>query len=184
MRRLGVPPNRRRSLSLAAAPGAGRRRASAGDCSGASGREMSVAATVTVHESIRLGLAVAGRPRSRSRSRSAHPRALSRRCQYPATPPTKGALYPDGQDDRWLLGGEWLYQADPGDIGVQDGWWRNVAEHVGLVAGDGPQLLQRGRSERGEHGRVGRLVQARLHVALVGLRALRPGPLPQLDRPL
>ncbi len=46
---------------------------------------------------------------------------------YVATPPTKGALYVDGQDNRYLLGGEWLYQADPTDVGVQDGWWRNLA---------------------------------------------------------
>ncbi len=41
-----------------------------------------------------------------------------------AAPPTKGALYPDGQDDRYLLGGQWLFQADPGGVGVQNGWWR------------------------------------------------------------
>ncbi len=126
MRRLGVPPNRRRSLSLAAAPGAGRRRASAGDCSGASGREMSVAATVTVHESIRLGLAVLVTALTFALAVSA-PASAQPGVAYTATPPTKGALYPDGQDDRWLLGGEWLYQADPGNIGIQDGWWRNVA---------------------------------------------------------
>jgi beta-glucuronidase len=50
---------------------------------------------------------------------------------YLATPPTKGALYPDGQDDRYLLGGEWLYQADPGDVGVTDGWWRNLGSTAG-----------------------------------------------------
>ena len=42
MRRLGVSPNRRRSLSLAAAPVAGRPRASAGDCSDALGREIAL----------------------------------------------------------------------------------------------------------------------------------------------
>ncbi len=50
---------------------------------------------------------------------------------YLATPPTKGALYPDGQDDRWLLGGEWLYQADPGNVGIADGLWRNVGSTAG-----------------------------------------------------
>jgi beta-glucuronidase len=50
---------------------------------------------------------------------------------YVATPPTKGALYPDGPNDRYLLGGAWLYQADPGDVGVQDGWWRDVASTAG-----------------------------------------------------
>jgi beta-glucuronidase len=44
-----------------------------------------------------------------------------------AAPPTYGALYRDGPDDRWLLGGTWLYRADPTGVGVTDGWWRNVA---------------------------------------------------------
>jgi beta-glucuronidase len=41
------------------------------------------------------------------------------------TPPTKGALYSDGQTDRYLLGGTWLYQADPSDVGLTDGWQNN-----------------------------------------------------------
>jgi beta-glucuronidase len=50
---------------------------------------------------------------------------------YVAQPPTKGALYRDGQTDRYLLGGTWLYRADPGDIGNAQGWWRNVAATAG-----------------------------------------------------
>lgn len=46
-------------------------------------------------------------------------------------PPTQGALYPDGQDDRYLLGGQWLFEADPGDVGVQNGWWRAAASTAG-----------------------------------------------------
>jgi beta-glucuronidase len=42
-----------------------------------------------------------------------------------ATPPTKGALYRDGQTDRYLLGGTWLYQADLSDVGVSQGWQNN-----------------------------------------------------------
>ncbi len=130
MRRLGVSPNRRRSLSLAAAPVAGRPRASAGDCSDALGREIALRTTVTVCKSIRVGLialvAALAVALSISAPASAQPGAV-----YAATPPTKGALYADGQDDRWLLGGEWLYQADPGNVGVQDGWWRNVASTAG-----------------------------------------------------
>lgn len=53
---------------------------------------------------------------------------------YVASPPTKGALYRDGQDDRYLLGGAWLYQADPGDVGLQAGWWRDVASPLGWSA--------------------------------------------------
>ncbi|MGH2876075.1 MAG: sugar-binding domain-containing protein, partial [Solirubrobacteraceae bacterium] len=50
---------------------------------------------------------------------------------YVATPPTYGALYRDGPSDRWLLGGTWLYRADPTDVGVSEGWWRNVASTAG-----------------------------------------------------
>lgn len=44
---------------------------------------------------------------------------------YAPTPPTKQVLYQDGQTDRYLLGGAWLYRADPSDIGVAQGWWEN-----------------------------------------------------------
>jgi hypothetical protein len=50
---------------------------------------------------------------------------------YPATPPTPGALYQDGQSGRYLLGGTWLYRADPTGGGVAGGWWRNVASTDG-----------------------------------------------------
>ena len=39
-----------------------------------------------------------------------------------ATPPTLGALYQDGQTGRYLLGGTWLYQADPNNVGLAQGW--------------------------------------------------------------
>jgi beta-glucuronidase len=42
---------------------------------------------------------------------------------YTATPPTPGALYQDGQLGRYLLGGTWLYQADPSDVGLSQRWW-------------------------------------------------------------
>ncbi|MDQ6775133.1 MAG: hypothetical protein M3071_02695 [Actinomycetota bacterium] len=41
------------------------------------------------------------------------------------TPPTQGALYRDGQTDRYLLGGTWLYQADPSDVGLAQAWQSN-----------------------------------------------------------
>ncbi|HWF24754.1 MAG TPA: glycoside hydrolase family 2 TIM barrel-domain containing protein [Solirubrobacteraceae bacterium] len=41
---------------------------------------------------------------------------------YTATPPTKGALYRDGQTDRYLLGGIWLYRADLTDVGLAQNW--------------------------------------------------------------
>src|SRR5947209_5363406 len=50
---------------------------------------------------------------------------------YQATPPTKGALYRDGQNARYLLGGTWLYRADPGAVGISQGWWRGAASTDG-----------------------------------------------------
>jgi beta-glucuronidase len=45
---------------------------------------------------------------------------------YVPSPPTKGALSSDGNSDRYLLGGAWLYRADPGSVGIAQGFWRNV----------------------------------------------------------
>ncbi len=45
---------------------------------------------------------------------------------YAASPPTKGALYQDGQTGRYLLGGAWLFRADPQNFGLAQGWWQNV----------------------------------------------------------
>jgi len=50
---------------------------------------------------------------------------------YSPQPPTKGALYRDGQTGRYLLGGAWLYRSDPRHVGVAKGWWRNVAASAG-----------------------------------------------------
>jgi glycosyl hydrolase family 2 len=55
------------------------------------------------------------------------PAASAQGPVYAATPPTPGALYTDGQTGRYLLGGTWLYRADPGDVGVASGWWEDVA---------------------------------------------------------
>jgi len=46
---------------------------------------------------------------------------------YVAEPPTAGALYRDGQSGRYLLGGTWLYRADPVDAGTGQGFWRDLA---------------------------------------------------------
>jgi beta-glucuronidase len=46
---------------------------------------------------------------------------------YTATPPTSGALASDGQTGRYLLGGTWLYEADPNNIGLAAGWQRQTA---------------------------------------------------------
>ena len=50
---------------------------------------------------------------------------------YAAQPPTAGALYQDGQSGRYLLGGTWLFRADPTDAGIADGWWGNIASTDG-----------------------------------------------------
>ncbi len=50
---------------------------------------------------------------------------------YAAQPPTRGALYRDGQTDRYLLGGTWLYRPDYDIVGWQRGWFRNVASTAG-----------------------------------------------------
>ena len=50
---------------------------------------------------------------------------------YVAQPPTKGALYRDGQSGRYLLSGEWLSRPDFADLGQSAGWWRNVASTDG-----------------------------------------------------
>ena len=44
-----------------------------------------------------------------------------------ADEPTPGALYADGHDGRFLLGGPWLFRADPGDGGEGAGWFRETA---------------------------------------------------------
>jgi beta-glucuronidase len=46
---------------------------------------------------------------------------------YVAQPPTRGALYADGQTGRYLLGGTWLYRADRAADGLGQGWWRDRA---------------------------------------------------------
>jgi beta-glucuronidase len=53
---------------------------------------------------------------------------------YAAQPPTNGALYRDGQTDRYLLGGTWLYRADRTDAGIALGWWRGDAPTDGWSA--------------------------------------------------
>ena len=52
----------------------------------------------------------------------------------PAPPPSRGALYSDGQTDRWLLGGTWLYRSDRDDVGLAQGWWHDTATTIGWSA--------------------------------------------------
>jgi beta-glucuronidase len=50
---------------------------------------------------------------------------------YTPTAPTAGALYTDGQSGRYLLGGEWLFRADPTDAGLAQHWYSNVSSTDG-----------------------------------------------------
>ncbi len=65
-------------------------------------------------------------------------------ASYPAQPPTKGALYEDGQTDRYLLGGTWLQRPDLGDLGLTDGWWRDLAATSGWSAVTVPNAYNAG----------------------------------------
>jgi len=112
---------------LAAATAADRRLASARDISGAAPGQRRARRAVTWRQLIRVaGLAallalLAGAP---ARAALSGP--------YVPTAPTKGALYHDGQDDRYLLSGQWLFQSDPGNVGVSQGWWRDRASTTGF----------------------------------------------------
>jgi len=73
-----------------------------------------------------------------------------------ATPPTRGALSSDGPTDRYLLGGPWLYAADPNDIGLSAGWWRNTASTAGWVPTTIPNAYNAGDfSSASMYGYVG-----------------------------
>ncbi|MGH2915522.1 MAG: glycoside hydrolase family 2 protein [Solirubrobacteraceae bacterium] len=63
---------------------------------------------------------------------------------YAASPPTYGALYRDGPSDRWLLGGNWLFRADPTDAGIAGGWWRNISSTSGWQTTTAPNSFNAG----------------------------------------
>jgi beta-glucuronidase len=73
-----------------------------------------------------------------------------------ASPPTKGAWYSDGQSGRYLLGGTWLYRPDTSDVGVAQGWWRNVASTAGWSTTTVPNAYNAGDfSQASMNGYVG-----------------------------
>ena len=75
---------------------------------------------------------------------------------YSASPPTKGAWYSDGQSGRYLLGGTWLYRADTSDVGLAQGWWRNVASTAGWSTTTIPNAYNAGDfSQTSMNGYVG-----------------------------
>jgi beta-glucuronidase len=83
-------------------------------------------------------------------------RAATHGPAYAADPPTPGAWYRDGQSGRYLLGGTWLYQADAGDVGLAQGWWRDVASTTGWSAVTIPNAYNAGDfSQTSMNGYVG-----------------------------
>ena len=72
------------------------------------------------------------------------PSAAAQGLAYPPQPPSKQVLYRDGQTDRYLLGGTWLYRADVADVGLAQRWqgqsstdgWTPAAVPSSYNAGD------------------------------------------------
>jgi beta-glucuronidase len=74
----------------------------------------------------------------------------------PVSPPTYGALYRDGPDDRWLLGGTWLYRADPSGAGIAAGYWRDSASSAGWSPVSVPNSFNAGDlSDASMNGSIG-----------------------------
>jgi beta-glucuronidase len=55
------------------------------------------------------------------------PAARAQGPVYPPDTPVQGSVYRDGQTDRYLVGGTWLYRPDRADAGIAEGFWRDVA---------------------------------------------------------
>ena len=73
-----------------------------------------------------------------------------------ATPPTKGALTSDGAENRYLLGGSWLYRADPKKLGFDHGWWRYKLGVKGWKPVTTPNSFNAGHlSDASDRGSVG-----------------------------
>lgn len=53
------------------------------------------------------------------------PVAAAQGPAYAAQPPTKQVVSVDGQTDRYLLGGTWLFRPDQSDVGLAQGWWQD-----------------------------------------------------------
>jgi beta-glucuronidase len=54
--------------------------------------------------------------------------ATARTAPAVAGAPRPGALYTDGPDGRYLLGGQWLFRLDPGDQGLRAGYQRKSSQ--------------------------------------------------------
>ena len=135
-----------------AAPVAGGGLTSADECSGVGVRR---AAVLGLLMALLIGLiatpAALADPGARTASRVAHELGSD-----PVSAPTHGALYQDGPDDRWLLGGAWLYRADPADAGIAAGYWRNSASTTGWSPVTVPNSFNAGDlSDASMNGSVG-----------------------------
>ena len=85
--------------------------------------------------------------------------AVTARAQppgYQPTPPTQSVVATDGQTDRYLLGGTWLSRTDPGNVGVQQGWWQATSSTDGWSPVSVPNTYNAGDfSVRSWEGYVG-----------------------------
>jgi beta-glucuronidase len=111
-----IAASRRRS-----GPKRDRERASAGESSVGAGARVPalsrVAHALAICLALMLGLSAAAHAASTGPAAGAVGPA--------PTPPTRGALYRDGQTNRYLLGGAWLFRADPAGVGIAHGYWRD-----------------------------------------------------------
>ncbi len=78
-----------------------------------------------------LALLILAAPASCTPASLAAPAPAPVTVPYAPQAPTRGALYTDGQDNRYLLGGMWLYRPDPTDAGLAAGFWRDTASTTG-----------------------------------------------------
>lgn len=65
-------------------------------------------------------------------------------------------LYRDGQTDRWLLGGTWLYRADTAGVGLAEGWYQPGSDTSGWSTTSVPNAYNAGDfSVQSQAGYVG-----------------------------
>ena len=92
-------------------------------------------------------------------------RAAPRVAAYAATPPTAGRAVPvTARTGATCSAATWLYRADTGDVGLAQGWWRDVASTDGW-APSRSRTPTTPATSRSQHERLRRLVPPRLHAA-------------------
>ena len=83
------------------------------------------------------------------------PTAAAQGPTYLPQPPSKQVLYRDGQTDRYLLGGTWLYRADPADVGLAQRWQESSSTDGWMPVGVPNSYNARDLSSQSYHGYVG-----------------------------